>query len=76
MPQRINIMLDDPSWEFLQTVPTGQRSRVMNLALAQWAMRKKHERAALKMDGLRTRLPKVSSDEIVSWLQEDRQREV
>ena len=74
MPHRINVMLDDPSWEFLQTVPKGHRSRVMNIALEQWAIRQKGKETVSKMDKLRGQLPKVTTDEILSWLQTDRQR--
>jgi hypothetical protein len=73
MPHRINIMLDDPTWEFIQTVPKGLRSRVMNLAIEQWAKRQKGDETARRMDKLRVQLPQVSTDEIVSWLQQDRQ---
>jgi len=75
MPHRINVMLDDPSWEFIQTVPKGLRSRVMNLAIEQWTKRQKREDTARKMDKLRIQLPQVSTEEIVAWLQEDRQRD-
>jgi len=68
-------MLDDPSWEFIQTVPKGLRSRVMNLAIEQWTKRQKREDTARKMDKLRIQLPQVSTEEIVAWLQEDRQRD-
>lgn len=74
MPHRINVMLDDPSWEFIQTVPSGLRSRVVNIAIEQWTKTQKREDAARKMDKLRVQLPPVSTEEIVAWLQEDRQR--
>lgn len=74
MPHRINVMLDDPTWEFIQTVPKGMRSRVMNLAIEQWARRQKVEETVREMDELRNRIPQVSTEEIISWLQIDRQR--
>ncbi len=71
MPHRVNILLDNPSWSFLQTVAKGKRSQIVNLALADWATKQKRTAAAKKMDDLRVQLAGVPTAELVSQPRED-----
>lgn len=72
MSKRINIMIDEDTWGFLERVPAGERSRAINEALRAWVARRRRADAAREMDALRTRLPKVSTEEVVRWIREDR----
>lgn len=74
MAHRINILIDDTVWPDLAGVPKGERSRVVNHALAEWFQVRRRERAARQMDMLRSQMPQVSTEEIVSWVREDRDR--
>jgi hypothetical protein len=47
---------------------------VVNRALAEWFQVRRRERAARQMDVLRNQMPQVSTEEIVSWVREDRER--
>jgi len=73
MSRRINVMIDDDTWRFLDRVPVGERSRTVNDALRAWVVRRRRTDAAREMDSLRTQLPKVSTDEVVRWVREDRE---
>ena len=72
MAHRVNIMLDDGLWKDLKQVPAGERSRVVNEAIAGWLKARRRAGAAHKMDALRARMPAVSVKEIAAWLREDR----
>lgn len=74
MSRRINIMIDDDTWELLKKVPSGDRSRTVNEALRIWAKRRRRRDAAAEMDALRAQLPTVSTAEVVRWIREDRER--
>ena len=74
MAHRVNVMLDNELWEELKQVPTGERSRVVNDAIAEWLKARRRAGAARKMDALRARMPAVSAREIAAWLREDRMR--
>jgi len=74
MAHRINILIDDMVWPDLAGVPKGERSRVVNHALAEWFQVRRRARAARQMDVLRSQMPQVSTEEIVSWVREDRDR--
>lgn len=74
MSRRINIMIDEDTWEFLGRIPAGERSHTINQALRNWALRRRRKDAARELDALRAQAPKVSSDEIVRWIREDRER--
>ena len=71
---RINIMVHDDVWSFLRDVPQGQRSQTINVALREWARRRRRLDAAAEMDRLRntSAANKVSAAEIVRWIREDR----
>ena len=74
MGRRINVMVHDAGWRFLEKIPQGERSRTIILALREWARRRRRRDAAAEMDRLRdepTAQP-VTTAEIVHWIREDR----
>ena len=74
MTHRINIVVQDDIWGLLQRVPQGERSRTIDLALREWARRRRRLDAAAEMDRLRkdaTPTP-IATEEIVRWVREDR----
>ncbi len=73
MSKRINVMIDKDTRGFLERVPAGERSRTINEALRAWVARRRRNDAVREMEALRTRLPKVSTDEVTRWIREDRQ---
>ena len=73
MSKRINVMIDKDTWGFLECVPAGERSRAINEALRSWVTRRRRNDAVREMEALRTRLPKISTDEVTRWIREDRQ---
>lgn len=73
MSKRINVMIDDDTWRFLARVPAGERSRAINEALRAWVARRRRTDAVREMDALRTKLPKVSADEVARWIRDDRE---
>lgn len=75
MAHRVNVMIDDEIWKEFQKVPSGERSRVVNRAIADWIKNRRRRSAARSMDALRAAMPAVSSSEIVTWLREDRERD-
>jgi hypothetical protein len=74
MAHRVNVMLDDELWKELKQVPPGERSRVVNRAIAEWLKARRRTSVARKMDALRGTMPAVSAAEIATWLREDRER--
>lgn len=74
MNRRINVMIDEDTWGFLGRVPVGERSRAINEALRAWVGRRRRMDAAREMDALRTNLPKVSTEEVATWIREDREQ--
>ncbi len=74
MSKRINIMIDDDTWAFLSRVPAGERSRAINEALRGWLARRRRRDAVREMDTLRAQLQRVSTEEVVRWIREDRQQ--
>jgi predicted CopG family antitoxin len=73
MSKRINIMIDDDTWDFLNRVPAGERSRAINDALRAWVVRRRRKDAVRDMDALRVQLPRISTDEVARWIREDRE---
>ena len=74
MTHRINIVVQDDIWGLLQRVPQGERSRTIDLALREWAQKRRRFDAAAEMDRLRkdaTPTP-ITTEEIVRWIREDR----
>lgn len=74
MSRRINIMMDDDTWSLLERLPRGTRSRAVNAAVRAWSGASARRNSAARMDNLRASLPAVSTDEIVRWIREDRER--
>ena len=74
MSKRINIMIDDDTWGVLGRIPAGERSRTINDAIRDWAAKGRRRDAVREMGALRTQLPKVSTDEVASWIRYDRER--
>lgn len=76
MTHRINVVVQDDIWSLLQRVPQGERSRTIDLALREWAQKRRRLDAATEMDRLRkdSATPAVTTEEIVRWIREDRDR--
>ena len=74
MARRVNFMLDDDSWDVIQRLPRGSRSRAVNAAIREWAGTAMREDAMARMDALRARLPTVRTDRIVGWIREGREQ--
>ena len=74
MAHRVNIMLDDTIWETLKKVPSGERSSVVNAAIAEWFKARRRQAAARRMDVLRKAMPVVSTREIVNWIRQERKQ--
>lgn len=53
MAHRVNVMIDDEVWQQLKTVPTGERSRLINEAVTMRLLIQRRVRASEKMDRLR-----------------------
>lgn len=75
MTRRINIMIDDDTWGFLNRIPAGERSRTINDALRAWVSRRRRRDAVREMDALRAELPSITSAEVARWIREDRERQ-
>ena len=76
MSHRINIIVNDDIWGFLKEIPQGERSRTINQALREWVRRRRRLDAASEMDRLRadTEAVSITSEEIVRWIREERER--
>jgi hypothetical protein len=74
MSKRINIAIDEDNWELLEDMAAGERSRVVNLALREWAVRRNRVDACRKMDELSRVLPPASAAEVAEWIRQDRAR--
>ena len=74
MSRRVNVMLDDAAWTVLENLPRGERSRAVNSAILEWACNRKRRDAAARMDTMRCELPAISTDELVRWVRQDRER--
>lgn len=74
MTHRVNVMLDDATWEALRRVPRGDRSRVVNAAIIEWFRSRRRASAARRMDELRAEVPRVTTQELVDWIRRDRER--
>ena len=74
MVHRVNILFDEQVWEALQRVPKGERSRLVNRAVTEWFRARKRVEAARRMDELSRQLAPVSTEQVVRWVREDRER--
>ena len=75
MTHRINVVVEDGIWSLLQRMPQGDRSRTINVALREWAEKRRRLDAAAEMDRLRKdpAIPAVSTEEVVRWIREERE---
>lgn len=71
MSVRANIILDQQNWSELQQFPRGERSRVVNAALADWLRRRDRRDAIETMDKIRAK-DRGSRRSAESLLQKDR----
>lgn len=55
MAHRVNVMVDDAVWTALKTVPAGERSRLINVAVSNEMLTRRRSQAAAQMDHLRKR---------------------
>jgi len=75
MPVKVNFVLDDDVKSDLdRLVEAGMRSRIINRALRKELLRIQREALAKKHDELRSRIPALSTREIVRQLRQDRSR--
>lgn len=74
MAHLINVVVQDDIWGLLQRVPQGERSRTIDLALREWAQKRRRLDAAAEMDRLRqdSAATPITTEEIVRWIREDR----
>ena len=74
MTHRINVVVEDDIWGLLQRIPPSDRSHTINLALREWAHKRRRLDAAAETDRLNDpAIPAISTDEIVRWIREDRE---
>ena len=74
MSHRVNVVIQDEAWDVLAKLPRGERSRAVSAAILEWARLRKRRDAVARMDEMRATLPPVSTDEVVRWLRQDRER--
>lgn len=74
MSYRINVIIEDQVWESLKTVPRGERSKLINQAIAERLLMKRRVEVAKEMDELRSKLPTLDSQEILNLIRSDRKR--
>lgn len=67
---RVNFLLDDKAWKALQTIPKGERSKVIGSALEAAA----RIEACRKMDEIGKIVPPISAAKIVKQIRKDRSR--
>ena len=74
MSHRINIIVQDDTWRLLKRIPHGERSRTINQALREWAMKRRRLDAIAEMDLYRETMAAdpVTAEEIVRWVRADR----
>ena len=74
MTHRINVIVQDDTWRFLQSIPPGQRSSTINQALREWALKRRRIDAAAEMDRFRDEMAAhpVTTAEVLSWIRADR----
>ncbi len=75
MSRRVNVMMDDDAWRVIEQLPRGARSRAVNTAIRQWSAASARRNAAARMDSLRAQLPPVTTEDVVRWVREERERQ-
>ncbi len=71
MSHRVNFIIDDANWHYLSAVPRGERSRLVNQALAEYHRVQTRRQAAHDMDRLSRELPEVEGSSEI-WVRTDR----
>jgi hypothetical protein len=71
MSHRVNVMIDESLWSDFQAIPPGERSRVLNEALAALLLRRRRMAAIARMAALRAEMP-VLEGASEDWVREDR----
>lgn len=74
MSYRVNVILEDQVWESLKTVPRGERSKLINQAIADRLLMRRRAQVAKEMDELRSKLPTLDSQETLDLIRSDRRR--
>lgn len=68
---RVNVMLNDEVWEQLNEIPKGERSELINEAVAEALQRKLRQEAFGRMrERAKTKMPLPGGTE--DWIREDR----
>lgn len=71
MTQRVNVIISDENWRHLSAVPKGERSRLVNKAIAEYHRMQRRREAARRMDELSENLPNVAGS-AEQWVRADR----
>jgi len=71
MSHRVNFILDDATWEGLQEIPRGERSRLVNHAVCHELKTFKRRKAVRKIDQMRSTMKPVEGTS-ESWIRQDR----
>lgn len=75
MSHRVNIMIDDQIWQYLQEIPKGERSQFVNVAIKDRLLAMRRKTAAKKMDELREQLKPIEKNiDVLELLRQDRMR--
>ena len=73
--RKLNFMIgNDVAAELEKLVPPGQRSKLVNIAIAKELALFRRNAQTEKLLKLRSKTPKLSTDEIVAAVRSDRQR--
>jgi hypothetical protein len=71
MSHRVNILLQDDTWEAFQSIPKDKRSKVVNALLRDWTSRQKRRRTSKEI-GVITRTMKLLPNSAEEWIRCDR----
>ncbi len=71
MSHRVNILLQDETWEMFQSIPKGKRSRVVNALLRDWSLTQKRK-GAFKEIELITKTMEHLPGSAEEWIRSDR----
>ena len=71
MSHRVNILLQDETWEAFKSIPKGKRSTVINALLRDWSLRQKRGTAFKEIEKL-TKNMKHLPGSAEEWVRRDR----
>ena len=71
MSHRVNILLQDDTWEMFQFIPKGKRSKVVNALLRDWSLRQKRKGAFKEIEAI-TKTMKLLPGSAEEWIRRDR----